>query len=167
MRENDTKPNAENTFKIDAKIGDAFQGGMDALQKAFAGFVDMAKKAVSPEVMRNLEAGQWLGQVAACVDEAAAGLRESAKLPSGKAGELACHLERLDVELKSSKFEGQQAELRRRLESVVQGLDRAAETSGLNVIEAKKLAEVAGYFHAASKSVSSLGGVPQTFSFKS
>ena len=149
---NNTTPNPEGTpdptpqsdapGSAEVNIDKGLQVGLDAIQKVFAGLVTAVKNAIGPEMLRMLEAGNFLSQVGTCLDETAAALRESGTCPPEKLGELACLRERLAVELKGSKFEGQTTALRERLEMAGQ-----AATAG----DARSLAVVAGYFHAAAK----------------
>lgn len=130
----------------------ALDKGMAALQNAFEGIVNAAKKAIGPELLRNAEAAAWLGGVATCLEATAAAPTTAL---AGKSGELACHLERLDAELNGSKFEGQKASFRQRLEAVVAAIGSGGAASA-------KAQEAAGYFRAAASSVTLPTGTHQT-----
>ena len=145
------EPEAEQSPEAKMPIGDGLQAGLGAIQQVFEGIVNAAKNAIGPEVLRNLQAAGWLKQVAECLDALAAGLRATAEYPPEKAGELACHVERLEVEVKESKFEVQLTSFRQRLDGVLKSLEQA-EGAGA-VAAAKKIGEAAGYFHAAAKTV--------------
>jgi hypothetical protein len=136
-------------IEIDPKLGDSVQGGLDAIQKVFAGFVQTIKDTIGPETLRNLEAGNWLEQLAVCLDQIAVGLRDIGAVPPDKAGELAFYLEQWESAVQGSKFESQQAALRQRLDGVRQAVERVPEGNAAQ--EAKVLTEAAGYFHAAAK----------------
>lgn len=133
-------------------FGKALETGLAAIQNLFDGIVTAAKKAVGPEMLRNFEAANWIGRVATCLEETAAAFRDAPTALAGKSGELACHLERLDAEVKASKFESQQSALRQRLDGVVQAI-----AAGPSAAASQKTAEAAGYFRAAANSV---GPVP-------
>lgn len=139
---------------VNPKVGDSLQGGFDALQKVFVGLVESVKEAVGPETLKSLELGNWFEQLASCLDQIATSLREAGTVPAEKVGELAFFSEQLDSEIRGSKFESQQASLRQRLDAVTQSLD---DVNGANATEAaRKLAQAAGYFHAAAKTVAPL-----------
>lgn len=151
----DPTPNAgpgDTPPAIDIKAGGGLEGAMAALQKVFEGVAAAAKKAIGPERLRNHEAAEWLGRVAACLAETAAALRDTTHA-QGKAGELAFYSEQLDAEIKGSKFEAQHAALRRRLDGVLQALGTGAAADAV-------AEEAAGYFRAAAGSAGSLGGEP-------
>lgn len=136
-------------FKIDPKPGDSLQGGLDVLQKAFSGMFQVIKDAVGPDMLRNLEVGNWLEQLASCIDGIAQSVRETGSLPADKAGELTFFQEQFEDALTGSKFERQQSALKQRFERVTQAVDRVA--AGTRGDEAQVLAETAGYFRAAAK----------------
>jgi len=146
-----TSPEPEVTFSFDSNVGDAIQGGMDALKMVMEGVVSAAQEMVGPEGMRNLEASQWLAQVATTVEEIATGLEQKAPL-AGKAGEIACFLEQVESEVKGSKFQAQLPSFRQRLEEVTQLLDRPGGegSSPPTADELKQLNDSAGYFRAAA-----------------
>lgn len=143
------KKSAEFKIDIDPKIGDkiqeGLQGGVDVLQGLFSGFVKSIQEAMGPEMMRNLAASQWLGQVAASLDEVAAAWRTGAPTPPGKSGELSCYAERLPEEVKGSRVEGQTDALRNWLELAKNAIER-------DDTQSRSVADAAGYFNAAAKS---------------
>lgn len=141
----ETDPVTPIPIDLDANLGKGIEGALTAIQKLFAGFATAAKNAVGPELVRNLEAAAWLNRVAACLDEVA-NLDGSPTAAAGKAGELACHVERLAAEVKGSKFEPQEPALRGRLDAVVKAL-------GTGSAAAPVAAEAAGYLRAAANSV--------------
>ncbi len=143
------KKAAEFKIDIDPKIGEklqeGLQGGVDVLQGLFSGFVKSIQDAMGPEMMRNLEASQWLGQVAASLDEVAVAWRAGAPTPSGKSGELSCYAERLAEEIRGSRVEGQADSLRNWLELAKSAIERDDSQS-------RSVADAAGYFSATAKS---------------
>ena len=122
-----------------------------AMKKLFEGFATVAKQAIGPELLRNLEAASWLGRVATCLDETGASLNQPPTVVAGKSGELACYLEQLDAEVKGSRFESQEDALRHRIEGVVQAIIGKSQTDA-----SRTVAEAAGYFRAAANSVGPL-----------
>lgn len=70
------KSDQEFNFSFDGDVGDALGQGMDALKSVLGGIVDAVQDAIGPEGMRNLEAAQWLTQVATWLESVATGLRE-------------------------------------------------------------------------------------------
>lgn len=143
------KPTGEFKFQIDPKAGAAIQeglqGGVDAIQQLFSGFVKSIQDAMGPEMLRNISAGQWLAQVAACLESVASAWRAGEPAPADKAGELACYLERLAGEIHDSRVEDQLPALQDRLDKVLQAIDRGE-------IDLRGAAHAAGYFQAAAKS---------------
>lgn len=140
-------------FSFDADdVGQAFGKGMDALKQVMGGFVEMAKEMVGPEMMRNLEASQWLSQVANSLEEAADGLRESGSAPPGKSGEISCFIERLDAETQGSKFESQRESFLSHLDGAHQLVKQltTAETDVEHAGKIRQLEDAAGYFRAAA-----------------
>jgi len=150
----DDKPQPEVTFSVDGNVGEAVGQGMEALKMVLGGVVNMAQELVGPEGMRNFEASQWLAQVGASIEEIATAFREQETVPAGKGGEITCFLERIDTELKGSKFESQIPAFRRRLEEISQLLDRAGaeETARPTAGDLERLTDSAGYFRAAASS---------------
>ncbi len=159
----ESKKDSEQEINIsfDGDVGDALGKGMEALKTVLGGFAGMVQDAIGPEGIRNLEASQWLTQVASCMDEIAAGLRDNGVVPSGKAGEVACFLDRIEEETKGSKFESQLASLRQKLEDVSNTIKRASGSDSAAVSEQdiNGLADSAGYFNAAAASVALAGGI--------
>lgn len=138
------------------------QSGLEVLGKALASIVQAAKDAIGPELMRNLAAGQLFHQIAASLDEAAAGIEQNGTCPPAPRGQLNLYLDRLAMEIKGSKFEGQGIALQGRLEKVLGLLSDANSPSAANAVK-----EVAGYFHAAATSAAPpTGGEPVTFEAK-
>jgi len=150
----DNTPQPDVTFSADGDVGEAVGQGMEALKMVLGGIVDMAQGLVGPEGMRGFEAGQWLAQVGASIEEIATALREQETVPAGKGGEITCFLERIDAELKGSKFESQTPAFRQRLEEISQLLERAGaeETSRPTAGDLQQLTNSAGYFRAAASS---------------
>ena len=152
--------NAEEQIHItpDGDVGEALEKGMDALKSVFGGIVDMVQDTIGPDGMKNLGAAQWLTQVASSLEEAATGLRDGA-VPSGKAGEISCFVDRLEDELKGSKFESQMSTLRDRLQKALQAIERVSGTeSPISSGDVDMVADAAGYFTAAASSVTPAGG---------
>jgi len=148
----------EVTFSVDGNVGEAVGQGMDALKMVLGGIVNMAQELVGPEGMRNFEASQWLAQAGASIEEVANGIREQGAAPAGKGGEITCFLERVDAELKGSKFESQIPSFRQRLNDTLQFIERTGDTesSAPDAQDINRLADSAGYFHAAAASVAPL-----------
>ena len=144
-------PKPELKFSFEKDLGGALQGGMEAIKKLFEGFATMAQGLVGPEAVRNFEAGQWLERVAICLDETAALLREASQVTPEKTGELTCFLERVEEELKGSKFASQQSALHQRLQNIHDQISTPGDSVPFRV-QATQVAEAAGYFHAAAKS---------------
>ncbi len=143
-------------------VGAGFQAGLDVLGKALAGIVQAAKDAIGPELLRNLAAGQLFQQIATCLDEAAKAIEQSGTCPPQNRGQLMCYLERLEAEIKGSKFEAQGVALQGRLEKTVGLLSDSNAPSA-----AKQIAEIAGYFHAAASSAAPVSaGGPVTFEYQ-
>ena len=138
-------------FEFDPKTGDGLQKGMEALQQVFGGFVKSIKDAIGPEMMRNLEAAQWLGQLAECLEQIATGLKESGEVPSESAGQLEFFVDQWDSALQGSKLESNQESLRKRLESAQQAIVQTTPDTASR--QAAVIAQAAGYFHAAARSV--------------
>jgi hypothetical protein len=147
--ETNSQKNGEFKFDINSKVNEklqeGLQGGVDALQNFFTGFVKSIQTAIGPEVMRSLSASQWLGQVAASLEEVAAAWRADSPTPPGKSGELSCYAERVIEEVKGSRVEGQSEALCEWLEIAMQAIDREDTQS-------RSVADAAGYFNAAAKS---------------
>ncbi len=112
----------EGHFKIDIdpKIGEKLQeglhSGVDVIQGLFSGFVKSIQDAMGPDMLKNLSAGQWLLQVAASLEEICDAWRSGQPTPAGKAGELACYVERLEEEIQGSRVANQLVPLRERLQ---------------------------------------------------
>ncbi|MCP4787317.1 MAG: hypothetical protein GY903_14010 [Fuerstiella sp.] len=159
--QSETDPEQEINFSFEGDVGDALGKGMDALKSVLGGFAGMVQDAIGPEGMRNLEASQWLTQVASCMEEVAAGLRDSGAVPAGKAGEVSCFLDRIEEETKGSKFESQLSSLRQKLEDASQTIQRASGSGSAAVSEQdiSGLTDSAGYFNAAAASVALAGGI--------
>lgn len=138
-------------FEFDSKTGDGLQKGMEALQQVFGGFVKSIKDAMGPEVIRNLEAAQWLGQLAECLEQIATGLKASGEVPSESAGQLEFLADQWDGALVGSKLESNQESLRKRLESAQQAILQTTPDTASR--QAELIAQTAGYFQAAAKSV--------------
>ena len=138
-------------IKFDSQAGDGLQKGMEVLQQVIGGFVQSIKDAVGPEMMRNFEAAQWLEQLGDCLDQIAVGLRDSGKVPPEAAGQLAFYVDQWDGGLRGSKLEPNQAALRKRLESAEAAIQQATSENAAQ--QAAVVAQAAGYFHAAAKSV--------------
>lgn len=153
--ESNAKQEQKFNFSFKGEPGDALGQGMDALKSVLGGFVNMVKEAIGPEGLRNLEASQWLTQAAACMTEVATGLRERGAVPTGKAGELTCFRERVDAEIRGSKFESQLPSLRQRLDDALQFIEQRSGSEGSAVSERdiNRLSDSAGYFNAAAASV--------------
>jgi hypothetical protein len=145
------KQPGEFKIKFDSQAGDGLQKGLEALQQVFGGFVQSIKDAVGPEMMRNFEAAQWLGQLGDCLDQIATGLRDAGKVPPEAAGQLAFFVDQWDSGLRGSKLEPNRAALRTRLESAEQAIQQATAENAAQ--QAAVVAQSAGYFHAAAKSV--------------
>ncbi len=144
-------------FKFDGKLGDSFQAGMGALQQVFEGFAKMAQNAVGPEMVKNLQAGGWLGSVADCLDVIAASTGSG--VPGSQVGELECYVEQLESELTGTRFAPQIGSFRNRLDSVSTITARALQSGGgISREDGQILAAAAGYFRASAKSVASLNG---------
>lgn len=140
-------------FKIefDSQSGDGLQKGMEALQQVFGGFVQSIKDAIGPEMIRNMEAAQWLDQLATCLEEIATGLRETGSVPPEAAGKLAFHVDGWDSSLKGSKLEARQAALRERLQTAEQAIQQVTQDNAEH--QAALVGQAAGYFRAAAKSI--------------
>jgi hypothetical protein len=144
-------------FKFDGNVGNSLQAGFGALQQVFEGFAKMAQNAIGPELVKNLQAGGWLGSVADTLDAIAAS--NGSGVPGAQAGELACYIERLESELTGSKFAPQLGSFRNRLESAAAATERAMQSGGgISREDAQIVAAAAGYFRASAKSVISIGG---------
>lgn len=113
---------------------------VEALQSLFQGIAQAAQSAFGSEFLRNFQAASWLAQVADCLDRLTISLRAGHAMPTAARGELTFFREQLTSELHESKFAP--AAFLTRLDLVLQSSDPA-------VIE-----EAAGYFRAASASVS-------------
>lgn len=159
--ESNAKPEQKFNFSFNGEAGDALGQGMDALKSVLGGFVNMVKEAIGPEGIRNLEASQWLTHAASCMSEVATGLRELGAVPAGKAGELTCFRERVDAEIRGSKFESQLPSLRQRLDDALQFIEQRSGSEGSAVSEQdiNRLSDSAGYFNAAAASVALAGSM--------
>ena len=140
------EPSPQVEINLDGtELGD----GLAAIQQVFAGLADAAKNAVGPELLKNFQAGQWLGRVATCLDQTAAQLRTEVPSVAGKLGELAAYRERLGGELEGSKFAPEVTALAERLDSALS----AARDRNPDVV-----AEAGGYFRAAANSAGPIPG---------
>ena len=140
------RKNAEFKIDIDPKLGQSLQGGVDAIQQLFAGFVNTIKESVGPDMLKNLSTAAWLTQVADSLEQVNSAQQAGEPIPESKSGEIACYLERLDAELKGSRVEGQANSLRDRLARVQTGLEQQQ-------LDRRTLGDAIGFFQAAAKSV--------------
>lgn len=139
-------------FKFDGNLGNSLQSGLGALQQVFEGFAKMAQNAVGPDLVKNLQAGSWLGNVADCLDAIATS--NGSGVPGNQVGELACYSERLDAELTTSRFASQIPSFKLRLEAATAVTERAMQSGGeISREDARTVAAAAGYFRASAKSV--------------
>lgn len=158
----DSNPNGKDPqqrdshFKIDIdpKIGEKFQeglqSGVDVIQGLFSGFVKSIQDAMGPDMVKNMSAGQWLLQVAASLDEINDAWRAGHSTPTGKSGELACYIERLEEEIQGSRVANQLATLRERLRNAIAALDHASPDSQSSSL--RMLSDTVGYIQATAKS---------------
>jgi hypothetical protein len=144
--ETNGRKNAEFKIDIDPKLGQSLQGGVDAIQQLFAGFVNTIKESVGPDMLKNLSTAAWLTQVADSLEQIMTAQQAGEPIPESKSGEIACYLERLDAELKGSRVEGQSNSLRDRLVRVQTGLEQQQ-------LDRRALGDAIGFFQAAAKSV--------------
>lgn len=139
-------------FKFDGNLGNSLQSGLGALQQVFEGFAKMAQNAVGPDLVKSLQAGSWLGNVADCLDAIATS--NGTGVPGNQVGELACYSERLDAELATSRFASQIPSFKLRLEAATSVTERAMQSGGeISREDARTVAAAAGYFRASAKTV--------------
>ena len=154
--DDDSQP--EVNFSFDQSAGDAIGKGLDALKDVFAGFAGMAQQMAGSDEMRNLQAGQWLAQVASSIEEVCTGIRDDNAVPAGKSGEMTCFLERLETEVKGSKAEDQLESLQQRLKKTSQLMNRLNKKNTLpSESELQTLQETLGYFRATAVSINPSG----------
>ena len=137
----------------DDKSGDGLQSGLAAFGKMLEGLVKMAG-GVGAETIRNGLAASWLDGVATSLEDAVKTTLDTRKPPSGRSGEVACFLDRVEAELKETKYESQTAGFRQQLQDASELLKRLhvpAETTTFDA-DIGKLSDVAGYFRGAAGS---------------
>lgn len=141
---------------IPADVGDSLQGGLDAIGKVFGGLVNSIKDAVGPELMRGMEAANWLEQVASCLDEIADGLRESGAAPWESLGQLDFYVEQFDGELEGTKLAERQRELRKHLEAAYAAAKQGDSNDA--AAQADNVSRASGYFRAAARTLIPMTG---------
>ena len=134
---------------IDPRVEESLQGGLDAVGKVFDGLVGAIKEAVGPELMRNMETANCLGQLATCLEAMAEGLNETGTIPAAAAGRFAFFVGQFDGALEGSKLAAQETVFRQQLNQTQQAV---ANANGDPTGTATVLAKAAGYFKAAAAS---------------
>lgn len=144
----DAQKQVPSEFKIDIdpKVGESLQGGLDALGNVFGGLIGAIRDAVGPELMRNMEVAGWVGQVATCLEQIAASLKEDGNVSAEVSGQLSFFVDQFDSSLEGSKLESQQVALKQYLLNAQQ----AVENADRDAVSA--VAQAAGYFKAAAAS---------------
>ena len=132
------------------KLQEGLEGGVNMIQSLFTGFVKSIQDAMGPDMLKNLSAGQWLVQVATSLEEVCEAWRAGQPTPSGKSGELACYIERLDEEIQGSRVANQLAALRERLSNAIAAVDQASPDAQPNSL--RLLSDTVGYIQATAKS---------------
>jgi hypothetical protein len=147
--ENEQLPNREFHIEINPKVGQSLQEGLqvgfDAIGQLLNGFVSSIKDSVAPDVMKNIATGQWLSQVANCLEEIATASNQGQPTAPSKAGELSFYLEQLEFQLEGSRVQNMTPSLKDRLERVLKSVEN-------NELDARTLQSTIGFFQAASKS---------------
>lgn len=137
------------------ELGEGLENGFDALGKVFGGLVGAIKDAVGPEVIMTLQAANWLGQLAECLQQIVEGLDADGIVPAEPAGQFAFFAEQFSTILDGSKLESQKPSLGQHLQSCQQAI-------GNGSVDAKAAATVlnhsAGYFKAVAASCFPVSG---------
>jgi hypothetical protein len=137
-------------FDLNENLGDSMGKGLDAIGKVFGGLIGAIKDAVGPEMMKALETANWLGQVAECLETISKSLSTDGSVPDDSVGQLSFLKAQLDSSLEGSKFEAQKATFQQHLQDCQQALDNSSTNPQ---VAAKTVAQAAGYFKAAAKSL--------------
>lgn len=144
-----TKQQIDLNFDFDPNVGDGLKNGLNALGQVFGGLVTAIKDAVGPEMLKNLEAAGWMGQVAKCLETISTELNQNGSVPADAVGQLSYFSEQFSEAIAGSMLESQSDALKARLQTAQTAIDAAGEDP---VAAAAAIAKVAGYFKAAAES---------------